>query len=147
MKGKGVSIDLSRDAGAAGLRPTLFGGVYVGEQVALGTSADRYQGYLLEGEAVRMEFLGRRDALVFTDLRMIVIDPKGIRGRKVALSSVPWRSISAFSIQNAGALDRDAELTICGLGEMCVVQFSRKVDLVEVNTFVAAQVLAQGREC
>ena len=56
----------------------------------------------MDGEVVKMEFKGMRDALVFTDQRLMVIDPQGLRGKKVAVSSIPWRSVSAFSLENSG---------------------------------------------
>ncbi|MYD91549.1 MAG: hypothetical protein F4Y08_14665 [Caldilineaceae bacterium SB0662_bin_9] len=40
---------------------------------------------------------------------MIVIDPQGVRGKKVAINSIPWKSVTAFSRENAGTLDLDTE--------------------------------------
>ena len=60
----------------------LFEKMFIGDPVEIGTSKERYQDFLMEGEEVRMEFKGFRDALIFTDLRMAVIDPQGLRGKK-----------------------------------------------------------------
>ena len=46
---------------------TLFGKKFIGSPVEVGTSADRYQEFLMDGEVVKMEFKGMLDALVFTD--------------------------------------------------------------------------------
>ncbi|MXW17877.1 MAG: PH domain-containing protein [Gemmatimonadetes bacterium] len=121
---------------------TLFDGMYVGGAVRIGTSAERYRDFLLEGEEVRMEFKGARDALVFTDLRMIVLDPQGIRGKKVAVISVPWKSITAFSLENSGRLDLDAELKVsgCGFG-ICELSFAKGTDVSAVNAFLAGRIL------
>ena len=82
----------------------LFDHVFVGKPVKVGTSGEQYAAFLTEGEEVRMEFKGLRDALVFTDLRMIVVDPQGLRGKKVAVTSIPWKLVSAFSLENSGTL-------------------------------------------
>lgn len=123
----------------------LFHGIYVGGAVRIGTSAERYRDFLLEGEEVRMEFKGVRDALLFTDLRMIVLDPQGLRGKKVAVVSIPWRSITAFSIENSGRLDLDAELKVSGSGfGICELSFAKGTDVRAVNAFLSRRILGGG---
>lgn len=121
---------------------TLFHDMYVGKAVRIGTSADRYGDFLLQGEEVRMEFKGSRDALVFTDFRMMVIDPQGLRGKKVAVVSIPWKSITAFSLENSGKLDFDAELKVsgCGFG-ICELSFAKGTDVRVVNAFLSSRIL------
>ena len=80
----------------------LFDKKFIGSPVEIGTSAGRYGAFLAEGETVRMEFKGLRDALVFTDRRLIVIDPQGLRGRKVAVSSIPWKSVTGSPWRTPG---------------------------------------------
>ena len=122
---------------------TLFEKKFIGSPVEVGTSADRYQEFLMDGEVVKMEFKGMRDALVFTDQRLMVIDPQGLRGRKVAVSSIPWRSVSAFSLENSGTLDLDAELKVCGSGfGICELEFTKGTDVKAVNTFINSRVFA-----
>ena len=122
---------------------TLFGKKFIGNPVEVGTSADRYQEFLMDGEVVKMEFKGMRDALVFTDQRLMVIDPQGLRGKKVAVSSIPWRSVSAFSLENSGTLDLDAELKVCGSGfGICELEFTKGTDVKAVNAFINSRVFA-----
>ena len=119
----------------------LFDKKFIGNPVEIGTSADRYQNFLMDDEEVQMEFKGLRDALVFTDLRMMVVDPQGLRGRKVELSSIPWKSITAFSVENSGTLDLDAELKVCGSGfGICELQFTKGTDVRAVNGFLNAKI-------
>lgn len=121
---------------------TLFDKMYVGGAVRIGTSAERYRDFLMESEEVRMEFKGVRDALLFTDVRMIVLDPQGIRGKKVAVVSVPWKSITAFSVENSGKLDLDAELKVSGSGfGVCELMFAKGTDVRAVNAFLAGRIL------
>jgi len=122
---------------------TLFEKKFIGSPVEIGESAGHYQDFLMKDEAVKMEFKGLRDALVFTDRRLMVIDPQGLRGKKVAISSIPWESVTAFSLENAGTLDLDAELKVCGSGfGICELEFTKGTDIKAVSEFINDRVFA-----
>lgn len=53
-----------------------------------------------------------RDLIVFTNTRLILIDKQGMTGKKVEYHSVPYKSITHFSVETAGTFDMDAELKI-----------------------------------
>ena len=126
----------------AEIKKALFDKKFVGDPVDIGTSDKRYDGFLLDGEKVEMEFKGLRDALVFTSLRLLLIDPQGIRGKKCSLVSVPWKSINAFSVENSGTFDLDAELKICGSGfGVCELSFTKGTDMKSVNRFLNMKIL------
>jgi len=114
---------------------------FVGNPVEIGKSADRYESFLMAGEQVQMEFKGLRDAAVFTDRRLLVIDPQGLRGKKVSVSSFPWKSVTAYSLENSGTLDLDAELKICGSGwGVCELMFTKGVDVSKVAQLINEKV-------
>lgn len=114
---------------------------FVGDPVQIGKSAERYENFLMAGEQVQMEFKGIRDAAVFTDRRLIVIDPQGLRGKKVSVSSFPWKNVTAFSLENSGTLDLDAELKICGSGwGVCELMFTKGVDVSDISEFINEKV-------
>jgi Bacterial PH domain len=69
-------------------------------------------GVLLPDEPVEVAFKVVRDLFVFTDRRLILVDKQNLTGRKVEYLIIPYRSITAYSIQNAGTLDMDSELKI-----------------------------------
>lgn len=69
-------------------------------------------GILLADEPVRVAFKVIRDLFVFTDRRMILVDKQGLTGRKVEFLVIPYRAITAYSIENAGSFDMDSELKI-----------------------------------
>ena len=76
---------------------------------------------------------------------MIVVDPQGLRGKKVAVISIPWKSISAFSLENSGTFDLDAELKVCGSGfGVCELQFTRGTDVRDVSAFLNHKILEFG---
>jgi hypothetical protein len=67
---------------------------------------------LAENEKVELAFKLVRDLIVFTNKRLILIDKQGMTGKKVEYLSVPYKSISRFSVETAGHFDLDAELKI-----------------------------------
>jgi hypothetical protein len=68
---------------------------------------------LRSDEVVEMAFKGRRDVTLFTNLRVLLIDPKGLVGRQIEYTSIPWESIVGHAVRTAGAfLDFDTEVCI-----------------------------------
>lgn len=53
-----------------------------------------------------------RDYVVFTNKRLIACNVQGITGSKKDFTSLPYSKLQAFSIETAGTLDMDAELTL-----------------------------------
>merc|ERR1719361_2079780 len=58
-----------------------------------------------------MAFKGFRDVTLFTNLRVIIIDPKGLIGKQIEYTSVPWTSIVGHSVRTSGKyFDFDSEV-------------------------------------
>ena len=70
------------------------------------------QDVLMPEEKVDLAFKLVRDLLVFTEKRLIIVDKQGMTGKKVEYKSIPYRSISRFSVETSGHFDLDAELKI-----------------------------------
>ncbi len=66
-------------------------------------------GILLPDEPVQVAFKVVRDLFVFTDRRLILVDKQGFTGRKVEYLVIPYRAITAYSIENPGTFDMDSE--------------------------------------
>ncbi|MCA9510571.1 MAG: PH domain-containing protein [Myxococcota bacterium] len=73
--------------------------------------------FLVPGERIEKAFRVGRDLYVFTSARLVLVDRQGIAGRKALVTSIPYRSITRFSKENAGTLDLDAELRIWTAGQ------------------------------
>mmetsp|Transcript_33213 Transcript_33213/g.75862 ORF Transcript_33213/g.75862 Transcript_33213/m.75862 type:complete len:868 (-) Transcript_33213:101-2704(-) len=75
-----------------------------------------YEIPLLQGcETVELAFKGRRDMLLFTSKRIVVVDIQGFlgMGKKVEYLSVPWRTCTAFAVRSAGSwIDKDSEMCL-----------------------------------
>lgn len=70
------------------------------------------QDVLMPEEKIDLAFKLVRDLLVFTEKRLIIVDKQGMTGKKVEYKSIPYRSISRFSVETSGHFDLDAELKI-----------------------------------
>jgi len=87
------------------------------------------------GEQVYTAYILVRDAMLFTDRRLIIVDKQGLSGRKVNYHSIPYRAITHFAVETAGTFDLDAELLIWLSGSDVPIQkrFNRQVDIYEVQ--------------
>lgn len=116
---------------------------FIGSPVSIGTSKDHYEKHLVPGEDVVAEYKGVRDGLALTNKRMLIVDPQGLRGKKICIHSIPYHAISAFSVENSGTFDLDAELKVCGSGfGVLELQFTKGVDMAEVGQVFGKAILA-----
>lgn len=119
----------------------FMGKVFVGNPVEIGKARGQYEPVLMDGETVEMEFRGLRDGAVFTDRRFLVYNAQGLTGKKLEFSTFPWRSITAFSVENSGTFDLDAEFKICGSGwGVCEVIFTKGTDVRAVLRYMNAKI-------
>ena len=98
---------------------------------------------LAPGERVEHAYPLIRDYFVFTNKRLVLVDKQGLTGSKVAYHSIPYKSITHFSVETAGHFDLDAELKIwiSSTAEPIKKQFNRKLSIYEVQAVLAAYVL------
>ncbi len=97
---------------------------------------------LIPDETINFAFVSMRDKLVFTNKRIISVNVKGITGKKIDYTSIPYFNIQAFSIESAGTLDLDSELdiTINGLGTVRF-ELSNKTNIRELGQSISGYVL------
>lgn len=98
---------------------------------------------LAPGEKVEHAYQLIRDYFVFTDKRFVLVDKQGLTGSKVEYHSIPYKSISHFSIETAGTFDLDAELKIWISSNPVPLQktFNKKLSIYEVQSVLASYVL------
>lgn len=92
-----------------GILDGLMGNASEADLDAVGKDLEKI---VTDGERVEKAFKLIRDLIVFTNKRLILIDKQGMTGKKVEYHSVPYRSITHYSIETAGTFDMDAELKI-----------------------------------
>lgn len=99
---------------------------------------------LLNNERVVIAFRLVRDLIVFTDYRLILVDKQGITGKKSEYKSIPYRSISRFSVETTGNFDLDAELKIwvsSSIEPTESLQFKSDANIIQIQKALAAAVL------
>lgn len=97
---------------------------------------------LAPGEQVEHAYQLVRDYFVFTNKRFVMVDKQGLTGSKVSYHSIPYRSITHFSIETGGTFDLDAELQIfISGGTMIGKTFNKNLNIYEVQSVLASYVL------
>ena len=83
-----------------------------------------------------------RDQVVFTTKRLIVINVKGITGKKIAYFNYPYSKIQYFGIETAGVIDFDCELLLAfNDGNVLRLDFRSTVDICKISTVIAEYTL------
>jgi len=97
---------------------------------------------LADGEVVEHAYQLIRDYFVFTDKRLVLVDKQGMTGSKIEYHSIPYKSITHFSIETGGTFDLDAELKIWISGTAAPIQkqFNKKLSIYEVQSVLASYV-------
>lgn len=98
---------------------------------------------LARNEEVERAYKLIRDMFVFTNKRLILVDKQGLTGKKVEYHSIPYRSVTHFSIETAGNFDLDAELKIWVTGSSQPLQkkFNKSLNIYELQSVLAEYVL------
>lgn len=102
-----------------------------------------FQQILAPDERVEHAYQLIRDYFVFTNRRLVMVDKQGMTGSKVEYHSLPYKSITHFSIETAGTFELDAELKIWISGNPVPFQkqFNKKLSIYEVQAVLASYVL------
>lgn len=98
---------------------------------------------LVDGEEIESGYKVLRDSFIFTNKRLLLVDKQGMTGKKVEYHSIPYKSITHFSVETAGSFDMDSELKIwlSGTNEPIGKLFKKDSPIEEVQTTLAAYVL------
>ena len=99
---------------------------------------------LVQDERVERAFILFRDLVVFTSRRLILVNKQGLTGSKVEHLCIPYRSVTFFSVENAGSFDMDSELKLWISGQPLPItkSFGRKVDAKALLGLLSARVRA-----
>ncbi|WP_055668711.1 PH domain-containing protein [Desnuesiella massiliensis] len=98
---------------------------------------------LASTETIEKAYRLIRDMFIFTNKRLILVDKQGVTGKKVEYHSIPYKSITHFSIETAGNFDLDAELKIWISGTQMPIekQFNKSLNIYELQSVLAEYVL------
>ena len=112
-------------------------------EVNLDEVRKEYDTILFNGEELVSAYKIFRDKWVFTNKRLIMQDTQGITGSKKEYHSIPYKSVTHFSIETAGSLDDDCEMKIwiSGMPEPFKKEFSKKINIKAISKTFAELVL------
>lgn len=98
---------------------------------------------LIQNEQIYKAYQVGRDTFVFTDKRVILVDRQGLVGSKTEYRTIPYRSITNYSVETAGPMDLDAELKIWIASAPLPItkEFNKKVNVYEVQNLLAQMIL------
>ncbi|MFD2637883.1 PH domain-containing protein [Piscibacillus salipiscarius] len=104
---------------------------------------DELEELLAPSEQVEHAYKLIRDLFVFTNKRLILIDKQGMTGKKTEYHSIPYKSITHFSIETAGTFDLEAELKIWISGSSAPLEktFNKQLNIYKVQSVLAEYVL------
>ncbi|WP_093044969.1 PH domain-containing protein [Thalassobacillus cyri] len=93
-------------------------------------------------ERIEKAYKVLRDMMIFTDKRMILVDKQGMTGKKIEFHSIPYKSITHFSVETAGTFDLDAELKIwiSSTSEPISKQFRKDKSIYDIQQAIAEYV-------
>jgi hypothetical protein len=113
-------------------------------QVSVEELNKKYHKLICDGETIELGFKLIRDTFIFTTKRLILIDVQGLTGSKVEYKSLPYKSISRFSLETSGTFDLDAELKIWISSEnepSVSKKFNKSIDVYEVQKYLASKLV------
>lgn len=97
---------------------------------------------LVPGEVAVAAYKTFRDSAIFTNMRMIVRDAQGLRGKKVEIYSLPYSAINMWSSENAGTfLDVNSELELWTRAGHIKVNLGKGIDIRKLDKLIANAVL------
>jgi len=102
-----------------------------------------YANILSPSETIEKAYKLIRDMFIFTNKRLILVDKQGMTGKKTEYHSIPYKSITHFSIETAGHFDLDAELKIWLSGMQTPIEktFNRSLNIYALQSVLAEYVL------
>lgn len=105
---------------------------------------EQYGDFLFAGERIESGYQLLRDAVLFTDLRIIFIDKQGATGAKARFKTIYLDSIVDVEVETAGAFADDSEINIVYMKdvyqkktaaetlETVKLEFPRKFDMTPI---------------
>jgi Bacterial PH domain len=102
-----------------------------------------YPPILLQDEHCEKVYSSGRDMYVYTNLRYLHVDTKGLTGKKIKYSSMPCKNIQVFSVETAGHLDRDSEVQLKALGDFRSKQdiLAKQADVMDLHVYLTNKLL------
>ncbi len=97
---------------------------------------------LVDGEEPQAAYKTLRDVAVITNKRIIIADRQGLRGKKVEVYTIPFKSIIMYSSENAhGLLDFNAELELWTRAGRFKLNLQKGIDIRKIDRLIGQYIL------
>ena len=97
---------------------------------------------LVDGEEQQAAYKTLRDVAVITNKRIIIADRQGLRGKKVEVYTIPFKSIVMYSSENAhGILDFNAELELWTRVGRFKLNLQKGIDIRKIDRLIGQYIL------
>ncbi len=118
----------------------LFGNA---SQISGADAMQLIQDFVVDNEQVLTAYKLWRDMLIFTTERLILVDVQGLTGHKVSFQSIPYSSIKAYKMENAGSFDMDCEISLVvqGFSLPVSLKFAKGTDLKPIYKYLSQFIL------
>lgn len=118
-------------------------GLFAATETSVAEIDQKYGALLLEDEHILAAFKTIRDIVFLTGDRLCLINIQGWTGKKVEVTSIPYRSIVRYSLETAGTFDLDADLNIwlASTPHPLEIKVARGADLPGIQQILARGVL------
>jgi hypothetical protein len=99
---------------------------------------------LLPGERPVLAAIGVRDGFLLTTHRLMATDRQGITGSKTAVTSIPWDSVTAWTLETGGTVELDEEVVVHHRAGSLTMSFRRGTQAARlVQQAIAEAVLGE----
>jgi len=85
--------------------------LFKSKEINVAGATKRLKAHLVPGEEVIKAYKTIRDMMVLTNRRVIILDKQGMAGKTEAYS-IPYGSITHWSTEEAGVIDRDCDFKL-----------------------------------
>ena len=103
---------------------------------------EKVEDLLANEEVVELAYITKRDKILFTNKRILIMNVQGLTGKKIDYHTIPYSKITSFSIETAGTFDLDSELKIwvSGLGGV-EIKFIKGIDIKEAGKYLTNKLI------
>jgi len=114
-----------------------------GSEVNITEVQKAFSNMLTPAEQIENAFKMTDDLFIFTNKRLILIDTQGVTVKTIGYHSIPYNSITHFSIETTGHFDLEAELIIWVSGNSNPIckEFDESQNVYELQSILAQYVL------
>lgn len=124
------------------------------QQISNDQLMQQYGSFLFNGEQITNGYQLIRDAVVFTNIRIIFIDKQGATGAKARYKTIHLDAIVDVEVETAGAIADDSEINITYLKDVyqrktgtetldeITLEFPRKFDIAPIYRYLGELAMA-----